>query len=718
MKKYKFLAICLVLSIGLTNSQNKKDQVSKVVKVACIGNSITYGARVANREKNAYPKKLQDLLGSKYQVENFGVSSNTLLKKGNRPYWQSKKYQEALSFAPDIVFIKLGTNDSKGGNRVFLDTDFEKDYKELIQSFKDKNENARVVLLLPVPSFAENPKGIWDPVITKQIIPLTQKVAYATKSEVIDLYQLFVGEPALFPDKIHPSSIGASRIARRLYEAVVSEYDEEFNLFDGVTIEDSKESNFYGFNQKDFQLDGVSCKIVVPKKTREGKPWVWRARFWGHEPQTDIALLERGFHVVYCDVSELYGAPKAVKRWNKFYKRLRKAGLSKKVVLEGMSRGGLIVYNWAAENPRKVSCIYADAPVLDGRSWPGGLGEGKGYPSGWKNLWKEYDLDSEASSKGFKGFPISKTTKLAKAKFPMFHVCGADDKVVPITENTNVFAAKIKDNGGDITVLYKEGVGHHPHSLKNPSLIVDFILRATGYKYNSAAIISPGSEYRTTTAGWKKGKGWWYQVEEIDSLSSQSGNLDLLLIGSTISQGWGGSRKWNTYMPGDQAALTYFKDLNWVNAGVFADRTEQVAWRIKNGHYDQGAPKFVSLEIGVNNFLSNTAEEIAEGIELNIELLLEKLPNTEILFFGTLPTGLKKDSESRKKHDKIHRLVKDFGKKKKVHYYNLTAIFSDEKGDLRKDYFNEDGVHLMSKGYAVWAKFIKSEMKAISSNRK
>ena len=96
--------------------------------------------------------------------------------------------------------------------------------------------------------------------------------------------------------------------------------------------------------------------------------------FWGHEPQTDIALLEHGFHIVYCDVADLYGSDKAVQRWNSFYKRMVKAGFNKKVALEGMSRGGLIVYNWAAQNPEKVACIYADAPVMDFKSWPMGQG--------------------------------------------------------------------------------------------------------------------------------------------------------------------------------------------------------------------------------------------------------------------------------------------------------------------------------------------------------
>ena len=99
-------------------------------------------------------------------------------------------------------------------------------------------------------------------------------------------------------------------------------------------------------------MEGIACRVVVPKKIADGKPWVWRARFFGHEPQFDIAMLNRGYHVVYCDVSGLFGIQEAVNRWNQFYNYLRFEHLfSDRAILEGMSRGGLIVYNWAAANP-------------------------------------------------------------------------------------------------------------------------------------------------------------------------------------------------------------------------------------------------------------------------------------------------------------------------------------------------------------------------------
>src|SRR5690606_8374608 len=151
----------------------------------CIGNSITYGSQVANRERNSYPAQLQAMLGQGYDVRNFGVGGTTLLQKGDRPYRKTAAYADALQFRPDIVFIKLGTNDSKSQNRVHLD-EFEADYIDLINSFKEINHNTRIVLLLPVPAFTTDYTGIWNETIKNKIIPITRSVAYKTQSEVLD----------------------------------------------------------------------------------------------------------------------------------------------------------------------------------------------------------------------------------------------------------------------------------------------------------------------------------------------------------------------------------------------------------------------------------------------------------------------------------------------------------------------------------------------------
>ena len=234
---------------------------------------------------------------------------------------------------------------------------------------------------------------------------------------------------------------------------------------------------WFGYDHYGFTVDGRSCLVVAPKVAAAGKPWIWRAQFFGHEPQTDLALLSRGFHLVYMDVADLYGCPRAVAHWNAFYAYLtEKHGFAKKAVLEGMSRGGLIIYNWAATNPDKVACVYADAPVCDIKSWPGGKGRGPGSPPDWQACLQAYGLTEEGALAYDKN-PIDNLEPLAKARVALLHVCGGADEVVPVEENTAVLQERYKKIGGRIEVIIKEGGGHHPHSLKDPAPIVDFILK-------------------------------------------------------------------------------------------------------------------------------------------------------------------------------------------------------------------------------------------------
>jgi pimeloyl-ACP methyl ester carboxylesterase len=231
-------------------------------------------------------------------------------------------------------------------------------------------------------------------------------------------------------------------------------------------------STYHSFAQYHFQLDDLDCRVVVPGKAAPGNPWIWRARFFEHEPQVDLALLEKGFHVVYVDVAGLYGSPQAVERWDRFYSYLTQVhGFDDKAVLEGLSRGGLIIYNWAASNPEKVHCIYADAPVCDFKSWPG-----------IKNVILEAYGLTEAEAWEYKGNPVDNLKPLADAGVPLLHVVGDADKVVPVGENTAIMESRYKALGGHIEVIHKEGVGHHPHSLEDPAPIVAFILKHSWQK--------------------------------------------------------------------------------------------------------------------------------------------------------------------------------------------------------------------------------------------
>lgn len=241
-----------------------------------------------------------------------------------------------------------------------------------------------------------------------------------------------------------------------------------------------RQSDFHSFTRYDFQLNDRGCIIVAPKSAADGNPWIWRARFFGHEPQLDVELLLRGFHVAYVDVAGLFGSPEAVDIWNDFYRHVTEQfRFHSEPVLEGMSRGGLIVFNWAKANPDKVRCIYADAPVCDIKSWPGGKGKGAGSDNAWRQCLKAYGLsESEAldeRSERSHCNPIDGLEKLAATKVPILCVVGDADEVVPVEENTAILEHRYRKLGGPITVIHKPGIGHHPHSLEDPSPIVDFV---------------------------------------------------------------------------------------------------------------------------------------------------------------------------------------------------------------------------------------------------
>ena len=238
------------------------------------------------------------------------------------------------------------------------------------------------------------------------------------------------------------------------------------------------QSDWNGFVKHDFEVDGHKVLVVSPNTPAKGLPWVWHGEFFGHKPAPDIALLHKGFHIVSMSVPDMLGSPTAVTHWDKFYAELtEKYGFSKKPALVGLSRGGLYCYNWAIANPDKVACIYADAPVCDFKSWPGGKGKGPGSARDWKLVLDGYGFKDEAEALAYQGNPVDNLAPLAKAMVPLLHVYGDADEVVPWEENTGLIAERYKALGGDITLIAKPGVKHHPHGLEDSTPIVEFIVK-------------------------------------------------------------------------------------------------------------------------------------------------------------------------------------------------------------------------------------------------
>ena len=448
------------------------------IKVACIGASITAGWLLKDPKTESYPGQLQVRLGAGYEVHNYGVNSCTMLRKGDSPYWGTTGYRAALASNPDIVFIDLGGNDSKLVNRIYLG-EYKADCHDMIQSFASLPSHPRIILMLPIVSFVTDTTGIWDPVIVNSIIPLLKDVAYADGVEIFNTHSLLIDKPAMMPDKIHPDLMGTTIIAKSLYEVVAARRDNAYNIFDNIPSTKTY-SSFHGYQCADFVADGRNCKIVQPKLAAVGHPWVWRARFWGHEPQTDIALLERGYHIVYCDVVELLGNQESIAIWDKFYDLAHKAGLAKKAVMEGMSRGAVYIFNWAAANPGKLACVYADNPLLNMNVW---TEEMLNLPAGTKNdmfeaFKKSYQLTTPEEVRQFRGGPMELVKQIVKGHYPILVLCADEDEAVPLAENAILFEKKIKALNGNITVIHKPGFKHHPHSLPDPTPIVDFIVKA------------------------------------------------------------------------------------------------------------------------------------------------------------------------------------------------------------------------------------------------
>jgi len=272
-----------------------------------------------------------------------------------------------------------------------------------------------------------------------------------------------------------------------------------------------KVDTWNGYTRHTFTVDGCQAWVVEPKQPLPGKPWSWCMEF--PDAFTDRcaapALLAKGFHHVHIVVGNTFGSPAALRHFNAFYDELQRRGLAKKAVLIGLSRGGLYAYRWASENPDQVAVIYGDAPVCDFKSWPGGQGKGPGSPNDWKSLLQCYGFKDEAEALAYRGNPIDVLEPLAKARVALIHVVGDADDVVPAAENTAIVEQRYRKLGGEIQVLYKPGVGHHPHGLEDPTPVVKFILDHVtlrrGYAWSEAEAKRRLEEYAKT---WSDRASW------------------------------------------------------------------------------------------------------------------------------------------------------------------------------------------------------------------
>lgn len=218
MKKSFIIYLFLTLSVVLYAQQHR-------IKVACIGNSITYGYGLPDRATQSYPVQLQKMLGESYQVENFGKSGATLLNKGHRPYMQQDEYHRAIDFAGDIVVIHLGINDTDPRDWPDYRDFFVKDYIALIDSFRVANPEARIMIARLTPIADRHPRFLsgtrdWHGEIQLAI----ENVDRYAGVQLIDFHKPLYPYPFMLTDAVHPDPEGAFVLAQTVYSAITGDY--------------------------------------------------------------------------------------------------------------------------------------------------------------------------------------------------------------------------------------------------------------------------------------------------------------------------------------------------------------------------------------------------------------------------------------------------------------------------------------------------------------
>lgn len=573
----------------------------KVIKIACIGNSITYGVGTRNPAKDSYPAVLGQMLGDGYEVRNFGVSARTMLMKGDNPYMKEERYRQALDYNPDIVTIKLGTNDTKPQNWRYK-SDFKKDMETMIRTLRALPSKPEIYLCYPIPAYAVQ-WGINDSIIVHGVMPVINRLAAKYGLKVIDLHTPLTGMKECFADNVHPNEKAAVRIAQAIYRQLTGEEPPAHvsQPFPGL------KGKWKGFDQYTFAYQDREAIVVCPKHAATGNPWIWRPAFFGAFASVDEELLRRGFHVAYYDLTHLYGSPRARKSGTDFYwNMVRMYGLSPKVTLEGFSRGGLFAYNWAADHPDKVACIYVDAPVCNVFSWPGRSPENAGL---WKGLLEEWGLTDDQMN-SFSGNPIDRLKPLADAGIPVICVCGDSDKVVPFSENSAIVRQRYTAMGAPFELILKSGVDHHPHSLSDPAPVVDFIIRhQPGYEAKQCYTLR--GDYRNS-----------YQMFEKERVGT------VAFLGGSITE----MKGWRDMICEDLKQRFPYTKFTFIDAGIPSTGSTPGAFRLADDVLSKAKVDLLFVEAAVNDDTNGfNAIEQVRGMEGIVRHALLSNPSMDIM---------------------------------------------------------------------------------------
>ena len=291
MKRHIILCIIALLStivLGQQTTDNRQLSSStetlrfSKTKVACIGNSVTYGYGHDNPAETSYPSQLAKMLGDDYEVGNFGKSGATLLRKGHRPYNEQIEYLKSLEFIPDIAIIHLGLNDTDPRNWKYYKREFIADYVALIEDIEKVNPDVEIYICRMSPIFHWHHRFLkgtrdWYWEIQETIENIAENIA---EVKIIDLQEVLYHRPDLMPDALHPNPEGAKLIAERVYSAITGD-------FGGLSLPNIYSDNMVIQRDKPFVVKGlanagdeISVSLDKQKiKTEAGDDGRWEVTF-------------------------------------------------------------------------------------------------------------------------------------------------------------------------------------------------------------------------------------------------------------------------------------------------------------------------------------------------------------------------------------------------------------------------------------------------------
>jgi lysophospholipase L1-like esterase len=222
-----------------------------------------------------------------------------------------------------------------------------------------------------------------------------------------------------------------------------------------------------------------------------------------------------------------------------------------------------------------------------------------------------------------------------------------------------------------------------------------------------------GKTHSAVTAAPRTTRGWSARDEKINTRLKE-GNVDLLFVGDSITEGWEGR--------GKDVWSTYYGNRNAANFGIGGDQTQHVLWRIDHADFNNVHPKLAIVMIGTNNApqrrgsTANTAQEIADGIVAVCQRLKTRLPETRILLLAIFPRDPNSSSEVRAKNAQASLLASAVADGKTIYYMDINEKFLAQDGQLTKEIM-PDFLHPNAAGYKIWAETMEPEVARLTGTK-